>query len=68
MVGTHFAGVFATNPFHLRVADRIIQQLLRHKDIATTMNVYVKAVGADGREAVLKLDREFQAVKVSPGT
>jgi len=51
---------FATSLFHLHVADRIIQQLLRHSDIATTMNVYVKAVGEDGRDAIAMLDKTFQ--------
>ena len=32
----------ATNLHRLRVSDKVIQQILRHANVTTTMNIYVK--------------------------
>ena len=37
----------ATNLHRLGVSDKVIQQILRHANVSTTMNIYVKTVSAD---------------------
>jgi integrase len=46
----------ATNLYQLGVPDKVIQQILRHANVSTTMNIYVKTVSADSTAAMQKLD------------
>ena len=46
----------ATNPHRLGVSDKVIQQILQHANVNTTMNVYVKAVSADAANAMRTLE------------
>lgn len=45
----------ATNLHRLGVQDKIIQRILRHANLATTMNIYVKSVSEDAVAAMLRL-------------
>jgi integrase len=47
----------ATNLNRLGIADKTIQAILRHADLSTTMNSYVKAVSADSVAAMLSFER-----------
>jgi integrase len=47
----------ATNLNRLGNADKTIQAILRHADLSTTMNSYVKAVSADSVAAMLSFER-----------
>jgi integrase len=42
-----FRGGLATNLHRLGVSDKVIQQILRHANVTTTMNIHVKTVSAD---------------------
>ncbi len=46
----------ATNLHRLRVSDKVIQQFLRHANVTTTMNIYVKTVSADATTAMKSLE------------
>jgi integrase len=46
----------ATNLNRLGVQDKTIQSILRHSNLATTMNVYVQTVGADTVTAMRTLE------------
>jgi integrase len=46
----------ATNLHRLRVSDKVIQQVLRHANVSTTMNIYVKTVSADAANAMKSLE------------
>jgi integrase len=46
----------ATNLYRLGVSDKIIQAILRHANVSTTMNIYVKTVSEDSIVAMHKLD------------
>jgi integrase len=50
----------ATNLYSLGVPDKIIQRILRHADVATTMACYVKSIPADVRESMEKLESELE--------
>jgi hypothetical protein len=41
---------------------KVIQQILRHANVTTTMNIYVKLVSRDAQEAKNTLENEFAAV------
>ncbi len=41
----------ATNLHRLRISDKVIQQILRHANVTTTINIYVKMVSEDAEEA-----------------
>ena len=57
-VGWHgFRRGLATNLYRLGVSDKTIQAILRHANVSTTMNLYVKAVGSDAVAAMQALDR-----------
>jgi len=45
----------ATNLYRLGVPDKTIQAILRHANLSTTMNVYVKSVGEDSVKAMQAL-------------
>ena len=49
----------ATNLHRLRVDDKTIQGILRHANIATTQNVYIKGVSEDVREGMDKLEQRI---------
>ena len=46
----------ATNMHRLGVSDKVIQQILRHANVSTTMNIYVKTVSADAANAMKSLE------------
>jgi len=46
----------ATTLYSLGVAPRIIQGLLRHADIRTTMNIYTQVITEDSKAAMMKLE------------
>ena len=46
----------ATNLYRLGVPDKTIQAILRHSNVSTTMNIYVKSVSEDSTAAMQKLD------------
>ena len=46
----------ATNLHRLRVSDKVIQQILRHANVTTTMNIYVKTVSVDAANAMKSLE------------
>jgi integrase len=49
----------ATNLNHLGVQDKTIQAILRHANLATTMNIYVKSVPADAAAAMKVLEKQI---------
>ena len=46
----------ATNLHRLGVSDKVIQQILRHANVTTTMNIYVKTATADAANAMKTLE------------
>jgi Phage integrase family len=52
----------ATNLHRLGVSDKVIQQILRHTNVTTTINIYVKMVTQDAEEAMKKLETKCVAV------
>jgi integrase len=52
----------ATNLHRLGVSDKVIQQILRHANVTTTMNIYVKLVSRDSEEAMKTLETKCAAV------
>jgi len=46
----------ATNLYRLGVPDKTIQAILRHSNLSTTMNTYVKSVSADATAAMRALE------------
>jgi integrase len=55
----------ATNLHRLGVSDKVIQQILRHANVSTTMNIYVKTVSADAANA-MKILETMCATTVQP--
>ena len=54
--GCHaFRRGLATNLRRLGVSDKVIQQILRHANVTTTMNIYVKTVSVDAANAMKNL-------------
>ena len=51
----------ATNLHRLGVSDKTIQAILRHANVATTQNVYIKTVSEDARAAMDKLENSLMA-------
>jgi integrase len=49
----------ATNLHSLGVPDKTIQAILRHEDIKTTQNIYIKHVSAESVAAMSRLEQEF---------
>jgi integrase len=49
----------ATNLHRLRVDDKTIQLILRHANIATTQQIYIKGVSEDAREGMAKLEQRI---------
>jgi integrase len=45
-----------TNLYRLGVPDKTIQAILRHANVSTTMNIYVKSVSADSTAAMKLLE------------
>src|SRR5260370_21636354 len=57
----------ATNLHRLGVSDKVIQQtILRHANVTTTMNIYVKLVSRDSEEAMKTLETKCAAVVLQP--
>ena len=52
----------ATNLHRLGVSDKVIQQILRHANVTTTINIYVKMVTRDAEEAMKKLETRCSLV------
>ncbi len=51
----------ATNLYRLGVPDKTIQAILRHANVATTQNVYIKTGSEDARAAMDKLENSLTA-------
>src|SRR5579864_8372781 len=49
----------ATNLYRLGVKDKVIQAILRHSNLSTTMNVYVKSVSLDAKAAMQSLGKIY---------
>jgi integrase len=47
----------ATNLNRLGVQDKVIQGILRHSNVATTMDIYVKTVSKDAHAAMRRLQK-----------
>jgi integrase len=56
----------ATNLNRLRVSDKVIQQILRHANVTTTMNIYVKMASPDAEEAMKTLEAKCAATVLQP--
>jgi integrase len=56
----------ATNLHRLGVSDKVIQQILRHANVTTTINIYVKMVTQDAEEAMKKLETKCSLVVPQP--
>jgi integrase len=61
-----FGRGLATNLHRLGVLDKVIPQILRHANVSTTMNIYVKTVSADAVNAIKNLET-LCATSVQPG-
>jgi integrase len=48
-----------TNLYALGVPDKVIQAILRHAEVSTTMNIYVKTDAAQSQAAMNKLENAF---------
>jgi integrase len=46
----------------LDVSDRVIQQIQRHANVTTSMNIYVKLVSRDSEEVIKTLETKCSAV------
>lgn len=46
----------ATNLHRLGISDKVIQQILRHANVTTTINIYVKTVSSDATAAMKALE------------
>ena len=57
----------ATNLYRLGVPDKTIQAILRHADLSTTMNSYVKSVSADAIAAMQTLERICTSMHLNEG-
>ena len=53
----------ATNLYTLGAPDKVIQAILRHAQVSTTMQYYVKPVAADSTAAMKKLEIAFAAAQ-----
>jgi integrase len=53
----------ATNLYALGAPDKVIQAILRHAQVSTTMAYYVRPVAAESTAAMKKLERAFAAAK-----
>jgi len=56
----------ATNLHRLGVSDKVVQQILRHANVTTTMNIYVKMVTRDAEEAMKRLEAKCSTVVPQP--
>jgi hypothetical protein len=56
MCGGAFRRGLATNLHRLGDSDKVIQQILRHATVSTTMNIYVKTVTADAANVMKSLE------------
>jgi integrase len=52
----------ARNLHRLGVSDKVIQQILRHANVTTTINIYVKMVTQDAEEAMKRLETKCSLV------
>jgi integrase len=50
------------------VADKVIQSILRHANLSTTMNVYVKSVDSDSVKAMKALEDSVRLIVLSNPT
>lgn len=48
-----------SNLYHLGVPDLVIQKILRHADLATTQEYYIKVKSPDARKALVKLGKAY---------
>ena len=55
----------ATNLYSLGAPDKVIQGILRHSNLAVTLQYYVKPVAADSHAAMRKLGSAFESARLS---
>jgi hypothetical protein len=48
--------ILATNLDRFGVPDKVIQHILRHANVTTTINIYLKMVTRDAEDAMKKLE------------
>ncbi|MGA8441910.1 MAG: hypothetical protein WB714_27060 [Candidatus Sulfotelmatobacter sp.] len=65
MAGMRSGVAWATNLHRLGISDKVIQQILRHANVTTTMNIYVKTVSSDAT-AAMKILETMCATTVHP--
>ena len=58
----------ATNLYRIGVSARTIQAILRHSNVSTTLNFYIKTSGADAVAAMERLEREMGNNWATPKT
>ena len=58
----------ASNLYRLGVNDKTIQAILRHSNVATTMDIYVKTVSADSTAAMTLLETALCANRAPSAT
>ena len=51
-----------TNLYSLGVSDKVVQQILRHSDVRTTQDYYIKALPDDVLAGMRKLERAYRAL------
>jgi integrase len=49
-----------SNLYHYGVSNKIIQQILRHSNVAVTLEYYVKTMNKDVRAAMTNLEENFE--------
>ncbi len=56
MVGMLHAAAWVSNLYRLGVPAMVIQRILRHPNVSTTANYYIKTAADDVRDAMAKLE------------
>lgn len=64
----NYTAWLATNLHGLGVTPKVIQQILRHADITTTMNIYVKSDMGEATAAAMNALEAMCATNVQPFT
>lgn len=54
-----------TNLYRIGTPDKTIQAILRHSNVSTTLNFYVKPVSVDSQTAMRKLENAFEIARQS---
>ena len=60
MAGMDFRRGLATNLHQLGVADKTIQRILRHANVAVTQNCYIKTTDSEVAAAMQQFERSLE--------